>query len=92
MWFSIPGGARCRLKSMPSKPTDRQIEKALLAAAVAAGSMYSRRRAKRAVGQAKIAIGVAAGVGGIGLAIGLGATIAWLKSRSRARESAQAAE
>jgi MYXO-CTERM domain-containing protein len=76
-----------RTLSRMARKLDRQIDDALLAAAVSAGVLYARRRVRR-VGR-KVARGaVAAGGGAAGVgALGVAGAAAWQRRRSKMAKS-----
>jgi hypothetical protein len=68
---------------MAGKPTDGQVDDALLATAVSAGFLYTRRRARR-MGRKVIrtTVVLGAGVASVG-ALGLAGAAAWYSRRSK---------
>jgi hypothetical protein len=70
-----------------ARKLDRQIDDALLAAAVSAGVLYARRRVRR-VGRKVVRGAVAAGAGAAGVgALGVAGAAAWQLRRSKAAKS-----
>jgi hypothetical protein len=70
---------------VPSKRIERQIDDALLATATTAGFVYARRRFRRALAQARLAVTVAAAMSGLAV---LAAAMAWMRRRSRVQSTA----
>jgi MYXO-CTERM domain-containing protein len=68
---------------------DREIDDALLAAAVSAGVLYARRRVRRVgrrFARSAVIAGTGAGVAGLG-AVGAAGAAAWQRRRSKAAKS-----